>query len=76
MEPKTAKRINTMHLVYGKTEGKTCKTCDHLINSKNSGLYARTYYKCTKSKMTHGSATDWRVNWQACGLHKNIEQSG
>jgi len=71
---KPVRRINTMHLVYGKTDGKFCKTCDHLISSKGTMYMDRVVFKCTKSKMSHGAATDWRVGWDACGLYVEAEE--
>lgn len=66
-------RIDTMHRVYGKIEGKTCKTCDNLISSK--GYTAKTYYKCTLSKLSHSSASDWRVSWPACGKYEEAKET-
>jgi hypothetical protein len=48
-------------------EGTRCKTCTHLI----AWAYAKTYYKCDKrGDLTHGKATDQRVNWSACSLYE------
>lgn len=48
--------------LYGE-RSETCGECRFL-----RGLhYSHTYYKCEKGPLTHGSATDWRVKWQACG---------
>ena len=55
--------------IYGVLEGKTCKSCPHLIAHR----YSNTIYKC--SEMSSGAmSTDWRVGWQACGKH-NIQNN-
>ena len=58
-------RIQQMYRLFGKTDGKKCKTCAHLIAVGHS----RTYYKCEKSNVSSSAATDWRVGWDACGLY-------
>lgn len=50
--------------VYGTTWGEKCKDCAHLGYFN----FGKKYYKCTKTKYTNSESTDWRVNWQACGL--------
>lgn len=62
-------RIRTMHRLYGKKEDHRCKECKFFLVMKYSG----TYFKCLKSKLTHGSATDWRANWTACGIFEPEE---
>jgi hypothetical protein len=52
-----------LHTIYGKTEGKKCGNCEHLIR-KN---YSKTYLKCGLATNTNGPATDWRAMWIACG---------
>jgi hypothetical protein len=64
--PGLPRRIQEMHGCYGTTEGKTCKTCKHLLVPSRD--IAGRYYKCRKTKITNGAATDWRVRWPACGL--------
>lgn len=59
-------RIQLMHRLHGKLEGKRCKTCKHFKVKR----YARQYFKCAKSKITGGAATDWRKNWPACGKYE------
>ncbi len=60
-------RLKIMHAMYGRTLQRACGTCKHLVIRK----YAGTYYKCRKTAMTNGPATDWRVRWPACGLHED-----
>ncbi len=55
---------NKMRLAYGPgPRGKRCKECVWLVGWR----YANVYYKCRLRGMTHGPATDHRVNWKACG---------
>ena len=41
-----------------------CGACVFLIAHQ----YTRTYYKCSKAKVTGGPATDWQKHWEGCGL--------
>ena len=69
-ENKLPDRIKLMYSMYGKTEGKKCGNCAHFRKLEG---YAGTYYKCDLTKLTHGSKTDWRVNWVACGKFEKRE---
>ena len=60
------KRIRAMHGLYGKTDGKTCKACIHLLRFRQ-GTY---WHKCNLSKMTKSTASDWRAGWPACGKYE------
>lgn len=55
---------------YGQARGHTCGECRHLITK----VYANTYFKCSKSRVTGGAATDWRKRWAACALFQ-IEEA-
>ena len=50
--------------IHGSCNGEKCKNCVYLIAYSHS----KTYLKCSKAKMSNSEATDWRANWQACGL--------
>lgn len=69
-DAKFPKRIREMWKLYGKIEGKKCKTCKHLF----CVMYSRNYYKCEESNVTHGAGTDWQVNFTACGKHEEGKQ--
>ncbi|PKN85921.1 MAG: hypothetical protein CVU46_09560 [Chloroflexi bacterium HGW-Chloroflexi-8] len=58
------KRIQHMRIVHGRRDDKTCGDCRHF---HVLGGYARNYYKCELFRLSHGTATDWRVRWPACG---------
>lgn len=64
------KRMLVMYQVYGQDKEHKCKECTFL----EVRAFANTYYKCQKSKVTAGPATDWRVNWMACGQFKKAEE--
>jgi hypothetical protein len=55
--------------IHGKSEGNRCKNCNFLYYRKQSGKY----FKCEKASQSSGPATDWRANWQACGLFEKSE---
>lgn len=61
---KLPKRIQDMHTMYGKKADHICGSCKHFRILKG---YAGIYFKCDLTNMTHGSATDWRKKWPACG---------
>lgn len=60
---------NPMVRLAGKgLEGKRRKTCKHCYGR----AYAKTYYKCGKrGDLTHGKATDQKLNWPACSLYED-----
>lgn len=58
------KRIRDMHAMHGKSDGHTCGECAHCRKLEG---YAGSYHKCELSRMSHGSGTDWRKRWPACG---------
>jgi hypothetical protein len=57
-------RIRVMYKMFKKTEGRQCQQCEFFVRIQMGG----TYFKCSKSRMSHGPATDWRARWVACGL--------
>jgi len=64
--PAPQERIVRMLRVYGRCEGRICGECALLISRGRS----RNFYKCTKSRVSHSEATDWRFRWPACGLFR------
>ena len=44
-------------------DGAVCGDCKQFVRWR----YANTYFKCTVAGVSHGTATDWRVRWTACG---------
>jgi hypothetical protein len=64
--------LETMHTRYGSMPGKRCGDCIHFRVDRG---HARTYFKCALYGITNGSATDWRVKWQACGKWEQERQS-
>lgn len=50
-------------LVYGRTEGETCRNCSHLRQDWHNG---KTYLKCDLRKLTRGAGSDHRAHWPAC----------
>lgn len=57
-------RMRVMHKMFGKTDGKRCHECKFFMRIQ----YAGTYFKCSRSRISGGAATDWRARWPACGL--------
>jgi hypothetical protein len=57
------RRLLDMHARYGKREGQVCGNCLFFWRFFQN----RRWYKCEKFSMSQGAATDWRVNWPACG---------
>jgi hypothetical protein len=62
-------RIRAMHAAHGLRSAQKCKNCAFFQRHSQ----AATWFKCAKSKITGGSATDWRANWPACGKFKPQE---
>lgn len=68
-EPKPSP-VNPCIALYGSgPEGQPCKDCIHLRYAINRNPNAR-YWKCDLRKLTHGTVTDHRVNWQSCGKYE------
>lgn len=57
------RKIELMHSLFGKTEGKKCKTCSNLDGAPGC------YYKCKAYGKSVSEATDWVQKWDACGLY-------
>lgn len=56
---------NPLRAKYGAgPEGQTCKGCVHLLKIH---YHDQRYLKCDMRRLTHGSASDHRARWLACG---------
>ena len=58
------RKIEAMHMLFGKCENAKCENCLFL----SSVLYSRKYYKCDIYGDSRSEATDWAKSWTACGL--------
>lgn len=59
--------LNPMIRIFGTgPQGTKCKMCRSLVIIQPG---QNKYYKCEKRGITHGPATDHRVNWQSCGKY-------
>lgn len=47
--------------------GARCKTCRHLTRA---GYRSRTYFKCLRYRVSHSTASDFRMKWGACRLYE------
>jgi len=62
-----ARRLVKPQDQYGLADnGKTCKTCKHLVYHERS----KRWYKCKKWVLSMSSASDVRVSWPACKLYE------
>lgn len=59
------KRIDLMHMLYGRKNGRHCNTCKHFCKIRTS----RNIYKCRLYGITNSKATDWRHSDKACGMY-------
>lgn len=70
----TLKKIDLMHEMFGMADG-SCSECEHFVKG---WYHTRILRKCEIYGLTHSEATDWRQNYQACGLknkgtiHQNV----
>lgn len=67
--PKVPRALTALYALHGKTPGRTCGECQHLIRVKPG---QNSYLKCDLTKITHGPGTDWRRKWQACGAFRPV----
>lgn len=63
--PELKPRILRFYSTYGFTPGEKCGTCGSFQREQHS---SKVYFKCARYRHSHGAATDWRVNWPACGV--------
>lgn len=70
-KPKPAKQEgNPCIAVYGQgPEGQVCKGCMHLRYPINRNPKAH-HWKCDLRKLSHGAATDHKVNWPSCARYE------
>ena len=57
------RKIELMHSMFGRS-GSKCKDCSHFSEHQLS----RKYFKCDVYGESASEATDWRANYQSCGL--------
>lgn len=62
---KSLRKIDAMHSLFGKSPGKKCISCPHLLRHRWND---RTYFKCEMYGDSNSEATDWALSWTACGL--------
>lgn len=58
------RKIDAMHMEYGKIESHKCSECCNL----SSYTQSRTWYKCEAYGNSASEATDWAKRNIACGL--------
>jgi hypothetical protein len=51
-------------LINGKSSGNKCKNCINFSTKR----FGKTYFKCLKFRDSSCESSDWRANWDACGL--------
>ncbi len=54
-------------------EGVTGQTCQGCVHLRFSAQYRNRYWKCDLRPLTHGKATDHRINWPACSRYEKRE---
>jgi hypothetical protein len=66
--------VNPCIALYGQGPAmQCCKGCVHLRYAPARRV-AR-YWKCDLRQLSHGAATDHKVNWPACGRYEKREQA-
>ena len=69
-KPPSGRKYKTMQQLYGKTEGKTCKSCKHHVCYHYHG---KNYHKCELWHVSNSAATDIRLKHQACGKYEEAK---
>ncbi len=59
------RKLPAMHEVYGTQPQHKCRDCCNLIGCASG---RRMFYKCKAYGDTASQATDWGVNFLACGM--------
>lgn len=60
------KRILKMRRKFG-TSNEQCGSCWYFERQDH---HNKTYFKCLVNGSSNSQATDWRVSWPGCGLHR------
>lgn len=61
----TPKKIDFMHLQFGKRADKHCAQCCNFVEGRYRDRILR---KCRVYGLTHSEASDWAMTWTACGM--------
>ena len=69
-KPPTGRKYKTMQQLYGKTAGKTCKTCKHHVCYH---YHDKNYHKCVLWYVSNSAASDIRLKHQACGKYEETK---
>ena len=64
------KKIEKMHLLFGKLEGHKCKECNRLVYDINWN--GKKFYKCENYGISNAESTDWRLSYEACGMMNKV----
>lgn len=72
MEHRDVRKIELMHQLFGKCDGRRCGECSNFASGRYHDTILR---KCEVYGLTHSEATDWAKRWEACGMF-NREHSG
>ena len=59
------RKLPAMHEAYGTRPPHKCREC---CNLRSITVRRKQYYKCAGYGDTYGEATDWGLNYLACGL--------
>lgn len=62
-----APNVNPCIALYGPGPGNSCRGCIHL---RYLPYHDKKYWKCDLRKLTHGSGSDHKVGWPACGRYE------
>ena len=57
-------KIEVMYRLFGKTEGKICRDCCHMVTNSRQ----RNFNKCECYGLSCSEATDFPMRQTACGL--------
>lgn len=64
------RKLPAMHEVYGKSPQHKCRDCCNLTRIVTvGGVRRKVYLKCKAYGDSGGEATDWGLNFMACGLY-------
>lgn len=65
MNRKTPRKLDRMHLIFGRHDGHTCGECSNFVSGK---YHDKTLRKCRVYGLTHSEASDWKKSGVACGM--------
>lgn len=68
MSRKVLRKIELMHEIFGRKEGRRCGECANLVRV----FHGKMQQQCCPYGLSSSGASDWQQEWNACGLFNKL----